>query len=76
MEQVGTVLVDFGTGLLVDIAVHVAADVAAHIDDLDPGARALRRLLCDGQAEQARVCGAGRAVTLPFDDSRCSPRRI
>ena len=55
MEQVGTVLVDFGTGLLVDIAVHVAADVAAHIDDLDPGARALRRLLCDGQAEQARA---------------------
>ncbi len=81
MEQVGTVLVDFGTGLLVDIAVHVAADVAAHIDDLDPGARALRRLLCDGQAEQARAddhqirvhsflpCGPRRRCRLRRDPS-------
>ena len=53
VEQVRAVLVDLGAGLLVHVAVRVAADVVAHVDDLDPRAQVLHGLLGHGQAEQA-----------------------
>ena len=55
VEQVGAVLVDLRAGLLVHVAVRVAADMVAHVDDLDPHAQVLDGLLGHGQAEQARA---------------------
>ena len=55
VEQVRAVLVDLRAGLLVHVAVRVAADMVAHVDDLDPHAQVLDGLLGHGQAEQARA---------------------
>ena len=55
VEQVRAVLVDLRAGLLVHVRVRVAADMVAHVDDLDPRARVLHGLLGHGQAEQARA---------------------
>ena len=55
VEQVGAVLVDLRAGLPVHVAVRVAADVVAHVDDLHPDAQTLHGLLGHGQAEQARA---------------------
>ena len=55
VEQVGAVLVDLRAGLLVHVAVRVAADMVAHVDDLHPDAQTLDGLLGHGQAEQARA---------------------
>ena len=55
VEQVRAVLVDLRAGLLVHVAVRVAADMVAHVDDLDPRAQVLDGLLGHGQAEQARA---------------------
>ena len=55
VEQVGAVLVDLRAGLLVHVAVRVAADMVAHVDDLHPHAEMLDGLLGHGQAEQARA---------------------
>jgi hypothetical protein len=55
VEQVRAVLVDLRAGLLVHVAVRVAADMVAHVDDLHPDAQTLDGLLRHGQAEQARA---------------------
>ena len=55
VEQVRAVLVDLRAGLLVHVAVRVAADVAAHVDDLHAHAEPFHGLLGHGQAEQARA---------------------
>ena len=55
VEQVGAVLVDLRAGLLVHVAVRVAADVVAHVDDLHAHAEPFHGLLGHGQAEQARA---------------------
>ena len=55
VEQVRAVLVDLRAGLLVHVAVRVAADMVAHVDDLDPHAQVFDGLLGHGQAEQARA---------------------
>ena len=53
MEQMRTVLVDFGTGLFVEVRVRVAADVVAHVDDMHARASLLHCLLRHRQTEQA-----------------------
>ena len=55
VEQVGAVLVDLRTRLLVHVAVRVAADVVTDVDDVHAGTRMLHRLLRHRQAEQART---------------------
>lgn len=55
VEQVGAVLVDLRAGLLVHVAVRVAANVVAHVDDLHANPEPLHGLLGHGQAEQARA---------------------
>ena len=55
VEQVGAVLVDLRTRLLVHVAVGVADDVVTDVDDVHAGTRMLHRLLRHRQAEQART---------------------
>ena len=53
VEQVGAVLVDFDTSLLIEVRCGVAADTGASVDDEYVLPAPLRDLLGDGQAEKA-----------------------
>ena len=54
VEQMGAVLVDFRSGLFIEIGIRVATNMVAHIDDMHTRRRiVLNDLLRDGQAEQA-----------------------
>ena len=55
VEQVRAILVDLCAGLLIHIAVCVAADVVANVDDMHAGTRMLHHLLRHRQAEQSRA---------------------
>ena len=55
VEQVRAILVDLRAGLLIHVAVCVAADVVANVDDMHAGTRMLHHLLRHRQAEQSRA---------------------